>query len=238
MNCQADENLQSWFCLTHEKKGLMIRWNENFVQWGERVYFDQNIDPKLYFELKPSFSILNKGAYQDPLDWGNTDSKKYQFNLPYNITRTNENITLKYLVSGQVFSLSEDSSGNIFRSNDAKGPYKRFINGEIKFVINYYSYIHKIHEINFDFSTQTVTETIHDKLTEEIGWRKQISKRENGQEITDPSVYLTPEENKELYHKMISSLKERSKYVKTATCKKDNALKSYFRNMGNIFSSF
>ena len=214
----------------------MIRWNKDFLQWGERVYFDKHIDPKLYVELRPFLSVINQGSYQDPLDWKNEDSKKYRFDFPYNITKTSDSITLKYLVTGQVFPLSEDSLGNIFHSNDTKAPYERFIKGEVNFMIDYYSHnINHVNEIHFDLSTQTLTETLYYKLTEETEWRKQIRSRENGQEITDPSVYLTPEENKELYHKMISSLKESPKYVKTATCKRDNAVKSYLRNMGNIF---
>ena len=252
MNCQAnevdkvdkvdkadkvDEGMQSWFCLTHGKSGRMMKWNEHFVQWGERVYFDNSVDPELYIELRPFFSIRNKGPYQDPLELEHEDKKKYIYDYPYNITRTEDGITLKYLQSGQVLSLEEDPSGNIVRSRDT---YKNIMSGEVDFVIEYNSFnINHVNEIHFDFSTKTLTETVYYKITEKTPWRKQhINKRKNGQIIPDAKVYLTPEENKELYHKMSKSFKESLKYVETATCKKDNAIKSRFRNFGNIFFFF
>ena len=228
VNCHSDEGKQSWFCLTKKKSGRMIRWNKDFLQWGERVYFDKHIDPKLYVELRPFLSVINQGSYQDPLIWSKEGSTKIIYSFPYNITRTKDRIILKYLTTSAYFILHEESSGKIFRSWDARNPDHT--------VEVYYSFVDKIEEINFDLSTKTLTEVTHYKLTEKVRWHTQKSKIENGREkFGYYKTYLTPEENKELYQKMLKSFGESPKYIDTATCKRDNAIKSFFRYLGNTF---
>ena len=232
MNCQTDkadktnetdktdEGMQPWHCLSKKKWGRMIRWNKDFVQWGDRVYFDKHIDPKLYVKLSPNPSIINQGPYQDPLIWKKEGSTKIIDNFPYNITRTKDRIILKYLTSSAYFILDEDSSGHLFRSWEAKNPDH--------IVETYYSFVDQVYEINFDLSTNILTEVLHKKLTEKVKWHTQASKIENGIEIFGYyKTYVTPEKNKEIYQKLVKSFGKDQKYVQDiSTCKKDTPAKS------------
>ena len=214
----------------------MLRWGKDFVQYGERAYFDKHIKPKHYAWTAPDFSRPNKGPYQDPLEWEKPiPKKKYRSHFPYNIKKTNEAVLLKYLISGQVYTLYETPGGEVILVADSN-VYKKIQSGELDSVTEYFSYhITLIREIHFDTTTKTLTDTSIYKFTPQTSWGQRQIKKDNRNQIHhSPERYLTFQENKQLFNRITKALGGFPKYIEqTSNCKRDNFIIHYFRQMGN-----
>ena len=233
VSCETEGG--NWFCVTDKERGRMLRWKDDFVQYGERVYFDKHIKPESYNWKAPDFSKPNKGHYQDPLEWEKPVPKnKYQYHFPYNIKITKQDVRLKYLVSG-IYTLYETPIGEILLSAN-HNVYEKIGAGELDFVTEYYSYrIIIIREIHFDILTKTLRDTSTYTFTPQTKWgQRQIKKGSNNQIHHSPERYLTSEENEQLSDRIIKALGDFPKYVEqTSNCKEDNFIIHYFRQMGN-----
>ena len=214
----------------------MLRWTDDFVQYGQFVYFDEHIEPKYYPWKAPDFSRVNKGPYQDPLEWNiDIPKDKYRSRFPYNIKKTKQQVILQYLISGQVYTLYEMPSGKFLSALD--NPYDKLKAGEIDYFTDHFSYyIIRIERIHFDIPSNTLTETTIYKFTPHTQWwKRQIKKTNKGQIYSEPESHLTPKENEQLYHRIIKALRGFPQYIeKTSNCKEDNSIISYFRYMGNM----
>ena len=231
---------QNWHCVTEKEKGRMLRWTNDFVQFGQFVYFDKHINPDNYLWIKPDFSRINKGPYQDPLEWEKDIPKdKYKSRFPYNIKKSDQQVVLEYLISGQIYVLSETPlEETLLPASSETNPYKKLREDEISYFTEYTSFhIINIQEIHFDILNKTLTETTTYKFTPQTKWRqRKVLKDNTGQIYFEPEIHLTPKENGQFYHKIISSFKGFPKHIdKTSRCNKDNVIKSYFRYMGNSF---
>ena len=216
--------------------GRMLRWTNDFVQYGQRVYFDKHVDPKYYSWKAPDFSRINKGPYQDPLEWEiDIPKDKYRSYFPYNIEKTKQQVSLQYLISGGiVYTLYEMSSGEFLFASD--NPYDNLSRGEADYFTNYFSHhIILVEKIHFDIPSNTLTETTTYTFTPRTQWRKQLVKKtKKGQIHSEPVSDLTSKENEQLYHRIIKTIGDFPKYTnKTSNCKEDNFITSYFRYMGN-----
>ena len=226
---------ENWHCVIKKEKGRMLRWTDDFVQYGQYVYFDKRIDPKHYQWKAPDFSTPNKGPYQDPLEWGVDMPKSKYSSFPYNIKKTKQQVSLQYLMSKAiVYTLYEMPSGEFLFASD--NPFDKLRAGEIDYFTDYFSHhVVFVDKIHFDIPSKTLTETTTYMFTPHTQWQKrQVKKTGKGQIYSEPEKFLTPNESERLYHRVMKNLGGFPKYVEqTSVCKKDNFITSYFRYMGN-----
>ena len=230
----------NWHCVlvirNQWERGRMLRWTNDFVQYGQRVYFSQHIDPKHYLWKAPDFSKINKGPYQDPLESEiDIPRNKYRSHFPYNIKKTKQQVSLQYLISGGVvYTLYEMPSGEFLFAYD--NPYNNLRRGEADYFTNYFSqHVILVEKVHFDIPSKTLTETTTYTFTPRTKWRKRLVKKtKNGQIHSEPESDLTPKEKEQLYHRVIKTVGGLPKSTrKTSNCKEDNFIISYFRYMGN-----
>lgn len=235
--CEAQGG--NWHCVTEKNKGRMLRWEKDFIQYGQRLFFAKHIKPGEYLWKAPDFSKPNKGIYQEPLEWEKPIPKdKYKYRFPYNIKITKQFVRLRFLISGSVYVLYETPTGEILTANH--NVYEEIGSGKLDFVTEYYSnQIIVIQDIHFDIPTKTLTDLYIYKFSSHTNWgQRQIKKDNNNQIYHSENKGLTSKENKQLSDKIKKAMGGFPKIIdKTSNCKEDNSIIHYFRQMGNSWRS-
>ena len=217
--CSAGSN--SYHC-QNEKRGRMISWTKDFVQYGNKVYFKKHVPADEYEYRKPLTASFYGKVYQEELDGKNTDA--------YSLQQTEERIVLQYYWGSVFVAYQRPSSEKLHGLNKPREKvWNELINGEIEYLIQYAMGAHRVEKVVFDIPQKTLTEYLPYPFPFEGTGAKRKIIYKNGKQYDIPLGEITPEDKERMNQSVLGAEGEPRKYQ----CKKDEFLKGFFRKLGN-----
>ncbi len=216
MACSAASN--NYHC-QNDKRGRVISWTKDFIQYGIKVYFKKHIEASEYEYKKPFSAQFYGKVYQEELDGKNQSA--------YSIQQTNKQITIQYYWPGWFISY-QLPSGEFQSTRELRDKaWDKLINGEIEYLIEYALRTYWVEKVIFDIPQKILTEYWTYPFPLEGTGKKAKKIYLNGNIYGTQLGEITPTEKQQITHDILGTERVIGKY----NCKEDDS--SFFRHIGN-----